>query len=81
MRFMIDALEHEDPFMSPVTVPDDVRSAIEWQAARSAEEVCRERRQILDACVAKAAWLRCVEPGRCGVPPPLSRGVCCPALH
>ena len=58
MRFMLEALGREDPFVCPKTMPGDVSSAIEWQAARTPEEVRQARQQILDEIVAQAEGLR-----------------------
>ena len=47
MAFTTKALSMDDPFVHSLSTPTDVEAALRWQAARSPEDVIREREYII----------------------------------
>ena len=47
LAFVNAAMDRDDPFEAKVAIPADVKAALEWTAARSAEEVILERESVI----------------------------------
>ena len=58
LDFVLAAMDQPDPFKSKVSVPPDIAAAIEWHKHRSVKAVMREREQVMQRLVAKAAVFR-----------------------
>ena len=55
---LLQALDSEDPFDPKPSVPDDVKSALRWSAAHSAQEAMDRREEIMQAIEEAAVDLR-----------------------
>ena len=58
LDFVLAAMDQPDPFKPKVSVPPDIRAAIEWHKHRSVKAVMREREQVMQRLEAKAAEFR-----------------------
>ena len=60
LRFVINAMQGDDPFRSESTVPPDLQSALEWTSQRSPEAVRQEREAMLSRLEGIADKMWCV---------------------
>ena len=60
LRFVIKAMQGDDPFRSESTVPPDLQSALEWTSQRSPEAVRQEREAMLSRLEEIADKMWCV---------------------